>query len=751
MKPYENSISRYFLAILMLIYPIVLMGADVYGPKPFHQILDSDLTDPWSPNPIDQIQNREHILLLDAGTMSHCLTVDPADPSLLGVGDVSALTSGSGTYGNAMRSMFQILDLNTAVLATESLTGTYTLHPWLASYHALDADEDIGSASADFVVIRDKNSLYMTEQSTIAFLVFTLSGSPSSTIIKATSRYFYNTLSDSANYELDAEWSSDQWLKLDAASVTLTTDVSEATEFMLADANELIDVKVSTGSDFNPQSTTWQPNSFAAYPTNNNGEISAWDYYDSGLKTNQFYNNVDDDYQNQLGHSETASASASAVLDIIEQNLETNGLSMRYNKETYIAFRDGLLGNEFGAVDMYNSVLDERTVEHVYFTSSYDDNGEYHPFMIIATHNAPSGPQFLIDVARPPGDNCCDGGYSEQNVTRNAVLEQKLIKIPLRDYGLVANLTDNDLTEYGTLAIDQNITESDWNVDNHTSTSSTGVAVDGVIIYPASNNVLIYASLAAEITSTGIHVGRGMGFHYHADGHSFNGNGINLYNISDYVGHSHPPIIGFVFDGIAIFGKYEIDYADMDGSSDELDEYGGHTHDDYGYHYHAYSDEVTQQNGPNSFTFQQNFLQRGAFKGLINDIPGFLNVNTNQFMDNDIKRYVGGSGTSQLSVINSQNPALPSSYGLFQNFPNPFNPFTTLQYKLPQDSYVDITIYDMLGNVVNNLVNANQSSGYKSLQWNATNNQGEAVSAGVYLYKIQAGDFADTKKMVLLK
>ena len=57
----------------------------------------------------------------------------------------------------------------------------------------------------------------------------------------------------------------------------------------------------------------------------------------------------------------------------------------------------------------------------------------------------------------------------------------------------------------------------------------------------------------------------------------------------------------------------------------------------------------------------------------------------------------------------------------------------------------------MLGNVVNNLNNANQSSGYKSLQWNATNNQGEPVSAGVYLYKIQAGDFVDNKKMILLK
>ena len=57
----------------------------------------------------------------------------------------------------------------------------------------------------------------------------------------------------------------------------------------------------------------------------------------------------------------------------------------------------------------------------------------------------------------------------------------------------------------------------------------------------------------------------------------------------------------------------------------------------------------------------------------------------------------------------------------------------------------------MLGNVVHNLVNAYESPGYKSIQWNATNNQGEPVSAGVYLYKIQAGDFVDTKKMILLK
>ena len=94
---------------------------------------------------------------------------------------------------------------------------------------------------------------------------------------------------------------------------------------------------------------------------------------------------------------------------------------------------------------------------------------------------------------------------------------------------------------------------------------------------------------------------------------------------------------------------------------------------------------------------------------------------------------------------------IPTDYFLKQNYPNPFNPITTLVYELPEDSFVDVTVYDILGNVVNNLINTNQSSGYKSVQWDATNNQGETVSAGVYIYKIQAGDFVDTKKMIFLK
>ena len=70
---------------------------------------------------------------------------------------------------------------------------------------------------------------------------------------------------------------------------------------------------------------------------------------------------------------------------------------------------------------------------------------------------------------------------------------------------------------------------------------------------------------------------------------------------------------------------------------------------------------------------------------------------------------------------------------------------------VPADDWFSFTVYDLLGNVVNNLINAHQPSGYKSIQWDATSNKGEPVSAGVYLYNIQAGDFVDTKKMILLK
>jgi uncharacterized repeat protein (TIGR02543 family) len=136
-----------------------------------------------------------------------------------------------------------------------------------------------------------------------------------------------------------------------------------------------------------------------------------------------------------------------------------------------------------------------------------------------------------------------------------------------------------------------------------------------------------------------------MGLHYHADGHSFNGSGINLYNSEDYVGKQHPPLIGFSLDGLALYGKYEIEYPSMHGFGNPLDQFGSHSHDGYGQHYHAHTAEVTDTWQGEDYNFTEHFLLVGAYRGLINDIPGFQNINTNQLKDVTLKKYVGAIGT----------------------------------------------------------------------------------------------------------
>ena len=94
---------------------------------------------------------------------------------------------------------------------------------------------------------------------------------------------------------------------------------------------------------------------------------------------------------------------------------------------------------------------------------------------------------------------------------------------------------------------------------------------------------------------------------------------------------------------------------------------------------------------------------------------------------------------------------LPSFFYVYNNYPNPFNPTTQIDYNLPDDNYVNIIIYDVKGKRVKCLINKIQTLGFHSLRWDARNDIGEKVSAGVYIYKIQTGKYTATKKMVLLK
>jgi hypothetical protein len=103
----------------------------------------------------------------------------------------------------------------------------------------------------------------------------------------------------------------------------------------------------------------------------------------------------------------------------------------------------------------------------------------------------------------------------------------------------------------------------------------------------------------------------------------------------------------------------------------------------------------------------------------------------------------------QVNIV--EETVFPDQVTLYSAYPNPFNPVTTLRYDLPETGLVTITIYDMLGRQVKTLFNQTQSAGIHSIQWNATNDYGKPVGAGIYLYQIQAGEYISTKKMVLLK
>lgn len=102
-------------------------------------------------------------------------------------------------------------------------------------------------------------------------------------------------------------------------------------------------------------------------------------------------------------------------------------------------------------------------------------------------------------------------------------------------------------------------------------------------------------------------------------------------------------------------------------------------------------------------------------------------------------------------VSSGLEPEIPLEFALQQNYPNPFNPITTLEYAIPEPVQVNISVFDLRGQVVRTLVNQSLTAGYWSVQWNGTDNYGRSVSSGIYLYRINAGSFTATKKLMFLK
>jgi len=117
--------------------------------------------------------------------------------------------------------------------------------------------------------------------------------------------------------------------------------------------------------------------------------------------------------------------------------------------------------------------------------------------------------------------------------------------------------------------------------------------------------------------------------------------------------------------------------------------------------------------------------------------------------------YVVGNGKTLIKygmpLATEDENAFPRSFELKQNYPNPFNPITTIHYTLPEESEVTISINNLLGKQVRQFTMSNQPLGIHSIQWNGTDKQGNQVPAGIYFYQLKAGDFSDTKRLLLIK
>lgn len=97
---------------------------------------------------------------------------------------------------------------------------------------------------------------------------------------------------------------------------------------------------------------------------------------------------------------------------------------------------------------------------------------------------------------------------------------------------------------------------------------------------------------------------------------------------------------------------------------------------------------------------------------------------------------------------------LPKAFGLAQNYPNPFNPSTTITYNIPEGSdrvAVKLTVFNLRGQLVKSLVDDFKGPGQYSVNWDGSDSNGQRVASGVYFYRINAGDFRATRKMVILK
>jgi hypothetical protein len=145
------------------------------------------------------------------------------------------------------------------------------------------------------------------------------------------------------------------------------------------------------------------------------------------------------------------------------------------------------------------------------------------------------------------------------------------------------------------------------------------------------------------------------------------------------------------------------------------------------------------------------------------EMLGFTGVDLDNDGDEELISVTQTDATDSLKIFwnrrdlipldnnDNHHGSIPSLFTLNQNYPNPFNPVTTIDYYLPRRADVSITIFNLLGQTVQTLVNNQQAAGSYSITWDGRDNSGKTAASGLYFYRLKAGEFAESKKMIMLK
>jgi hypothetical protein len=529
------------------VVPVASDHAIFYGAAPFDEWVETS----YSADSLTLTTNLAtpaRVMISDAPTLV-------SDANYLSIGDALTNLSGYSAQALGIDSDTTCRTYYSKLLRLEAETSDsscYRLRSHLHPNFALDVDED------DFDNLKFRNNFGNTATS-YGYVCFTYD--KSARLLRAKTRYNYSAAD--FTYTQDSSFArGNYYVKLGNGGYSLVASSSEATKLYIYDSP----LDFSVPFDFNPAKTTPVTNPAAAY-------ISKPADFNISRLGSEYTAQVKVDGVAAPGTNATTRTATDAMLLKIQNSL-ASGESLRYDIKVYAAFRDGLLASTLQSDGISNGELGQNLVPYVFFTNEKDSNGVSHPYMVIMSYGNPASPHGLMDVPRPPGQG--SGSYGSSNVTRFTNLDLYSIGIPMKDYGEVSAVDENASVLSNQLWDDVSGSKGARDVFNYASANDNGIMISGAVMFPVYNNRLMPSQADAELSANGCHVGQGGGGpHCHADGYESQGV-LGVYTDADYEGKEHPPLVGFGYDGVALFGVYREDQdSQLEGFGTALDAWGG--------------------------------------------------------------------------------------------------------------------------------------------------------------------------------